>query len=626
MKRIQPWQKLNHFPGMSNLARKSRLAKNMQRMQKHFPREYSCFPKSWVLPVDMSEFRTQFGSDGISNKTFIVKPDSGCQGRGIFLTRDLNEIIPTTKECMVAQRYIKKPLLIEGFKFDLRLYMLVSSCKPLELYLFNDGLTRLCTTQYVKPTNENMSERCMHLTNYAINKKSENFEFNEDADDDGAGSKRSLRWFMKWLEETHGAEAREKVWARMSDLCIKMMIAVQPILQHEYEHGMTKDSTKSEEGSRCFQILGVDVMIDENLRPWLIEVNHLPSFKGDTPLDVDIKSRLIEQTLALVPISGWDKRRYQTKIKTMAKERLAAGIEKAKVRREQEIMEEDRKAELLNGRGRERRERRVERETRDQGEGEERPPSSERARGERRRPESEPGAGKRAEEEDSEADSSSSSSPTTKSPSRTSRSAPSLEGDGEGRGKEEGEEESVDEDEDDHLIDFMRIYPPPASNKNAAALMETYERFLTKSRGDSNASVLRLRAPLQQKKGEDIDEQGGTAALPPIAKRKDFGRDCFGHGGTDRRYGGTGSRRAPEIKKQSAKQTAMADRLSQGFASNARNATRSAPATLYKAPERNARNGIAYGQAYQKKIQAKQTMPTMALKTCNIGLGMGLPF
>ena len=69
----------------------------MQRMQKHFPREYSFFPKSWVLPVDMADFKMQFGSDGKTTKTFIVKPDSGCQGKGIFLTRDINEI--ETKEC-----------------------------------------------------------------------------------------------------------------------------------------------------------------------------------------------------------------------------------------------------------------------------------------------------------------------------------------------------------------------------------------------------------------------------------------------------------------------------------------------------------------------------------------------
>ena len=109
------------------------------------------------------------------------------------------------------------------------------------------------------------------------------------------------------------------------------------------------------------------------------------------------------------------------------------------------------------------------------------------------------------------------------------------------------------------------------------------------------------------------------------AKRADFGRDCFGHAGTDRgRQLDYQRRTIKQIAKPSLKQTAMADRLSQGFSSNDRNATRSAPATLYKPPERHARDGIAYGMARRNMIQKKQAMPTMALKTCNIGLGLGL--
>jgi len=55
-------------------------------------------------------------------------------------------------------------------------------------------------------------------------------------------------------------------------------------------------------GSRCFEILGFDIMIDSKLRPWLIEVNHLPSFGTDSPLDLDIKARLMAQVRDVSPV------------------------------------------------------------------------------------------------------------------------------------------------------------------------------------------------------------------------------------------------------------------------------------------------------------------------------------
>jgi tubulin polyglutamylase TTLL6/13 len=47
----------------------------------------------------------------------------------------------------------------------------------------------------------------------------------------------------------------------------------------------------------CFEILGIDVIIDNNLKPWLLEVNHTPSFTTDTPFDYDIKFNLIKDTI-----------------------------------------------------------------------------------------------------------------------------------------------------------------------------------------------------------------------------------------------------------------------------------------------------------------------------------------
>ena len=173
---IQPWQTINHFPGMPNIARKNRMGQNLNRMLKLFPREYSFYPRTWVLPGELSDLRAQFDSQGnsLGNKIYIIKPDTGCQGRGIFLTRTFDQV--PQHENVVAQLYIKKPLLLDGFKFDLRIYCLVSSVKPLRMYLFHDGLVRMCTEEYVKPTKQNISNTCMHLTNYAVNKHNSNFQ------------------------------------------------------------------------------------------------------------------------------------------------------------------------------------------------------------------------------------------------------------------------------------------------------------------------------------------------------------------------------------------------------------------------------------------------------------------
>ena len=65
-------------------------------------------------------------------------------------------------------------------KFDLRIYVLVKSVCPLKIFVYRDGLVRFSTEKYHKPKKDNMNNMCMHLTNYAINKKNPNFIFNED--------------------------------------------------------------------------------------------------------------------------------------------------------------------------------------------------------------------------------------------------------------------------------------------------------------------------------------------------------------------------------------------------------------------------------------------------------------
>lgn len=54
----------------------------------------------------------------------------------------------------------------------------------------------------------------------------------------------------------------------------------------------------------CFQILGFDIILDQNFRPYVLEVNYTPSFTTDSPLDTMVKQALIKDTLILMNITS----------------------------------------------------------------------------------------------------------------------------------------------------------------------------------------------------------------------------------------------------------------------------------------------------------------------------------
>jgi tubulin polyglutamylase TTLL6/13 len=78
----------------------------------------------------------------------------------------------------VIQKYISNPYLIDGLKFDFRIYVLLRSINPLKIYVYEEGLSRFATSKYEPPSKTNCTNTMMHLTNYAINKKNPEFVFN----------------------------------------------------------------------------------------------------------------------------------------------------------------------------------------------------------------------------------------------------------------------------------------------------------------------------------------------------------------------------------------------------------------------------------------------------------------
>nr|XP_011750522.1 tubulin polyglutamylase TTLL13P [Macaca nemestrina] len=306
---MKRFQKINHFPGMTEICRKDLLARNLNRMHKLYPSEYNIFPRTWCLPADYGDFQS-YGRQRKA-RTYICKPDSGCQGRGIFITRNPREIKPG--EHMICQQYISKPFLIDGFKFDMRIYVLITSCDPLRIFMYEEGLARFATTPYVEPSHNNLDNVCMHLTNYAINKHNENF-----VRDGALGSKRKLSTLNIWLQE-HSYNPGE-LWGDIEDIIIKTIISAHSVLRHNYRTCFPQYLNGGT--CACFEILGFDILLDHKLKPWLLEVNHSPSFTTDSGLDQEVKDALLRDAITLVNLRGCDKRKVMEEDKRRIKERL----------------------------------------------------------------------------------------------------------------------------------------------------------------------------------------------------------------------------------------------------------------------------------------------------------------
>lgn len=214
----------------------------------------------------------------------IVKPDCQSQGKGIFLTNELERL--PRDELSVVQEYISSPYLIDGLKFDMRVYVLVISCDPLTIYVANEGLVRFATQSYeqvnVNSHPNTLKNMFVHLTNYALNK--DNAEFKQAADStDETGHKRSISSLYKRLrEDGHDTDA---IHARIKDLILKTVLSIQHELSHSYRSVQPADS----ESRMCFELLGFDIMLHADGTPTLLEVNSAPSFATDSPLDYCIK-------------------------------------------------------------------------------------------------------------------------------------------------------------------------------------------------------------------------------------------------------------------------------------------------------------------------------------------------
>uniref|UniRef100_A0A7S3R6Q4 Tubulin--tyrosine ligase-like protein 9 n=1 Tax=Dunaliella tertiolecta TaxID=3047 RepID=A0A7S3R6Q4_DUNTE len=338
---LHEFQRVNHFPGTWELGRKDNLYRNVAALKrtKGGGDVLSIVPRFFILPRDFDEFKADL--DRHPGRLYIQKPVNSSRGRGVRVVVNPHEV-PRDAKDILLQHYIDDPYTINGYKFDMRVYVAATCMDPLRVYIYCDGLARFATEAY-SGEKADLKKRCMHLTNYTVNKKSTKLAQNQAAygvataaAEDAAGkdhaggqaptppkgtkpashlpyppsppppftSKWSLKELQAHIEAERGGPAWQSVWSQVHDIVVGAMLAAEPRLNTEVK-------MKVPHRNICFEVWGFDIMLDSSLRAWLIEVNTCPALNSDSPLDKHLKTSMVADLMNLVGPVPYDYDAYE---------------------------------------------------------------------------------------------------------------------------------------------------------------------------------------------------------------------------------------------------------------------------------------------------------------------------
>jgi len=333
------WQVINHFPKTYNISNKEKLARNLKRMKAVYGANlFDFFPRTYIMPNDYTKLIGQYtdhdtwttymrqrmsrsakysassrsesaaaslagsgsshgslkretnggsrSSDETTKKTkkytWIAKPAEKSQGRGITILKDLADL--RFDSAAVVQKYIETPMMISGYKFDLRLYVIVASFHPLTVYLYKEGLVRFATDKF---SMDNLGNKYSHLTNTSINKQSPSYSSTKDGV--GPGCIWALSQLKSYFESQptvfKGERHPAHTWHKITNIILLTLLALS-------DHIPTQSYN-------CFELLGFDILIDSKMKPWLLEVNVSPALTTNTSLDAYVKLGVLQHTIYL---------------------------------------------------------------------------------------------------------------------------------------------------------------------------------------------------------------------------------------------------------------------------------------------------------------------------------------
>ncbi|GLC40170.1 hypothetical protein PLESTM_001009700 [Pleodorina starrii] len=267
-------QMLGIIPGLLAVSRKTTLVRSLRDL--YGEAAWDIVPRSYKLPDELDDWGRWVASNPGRDTGLWMLKNNKQRGTGLRLVRT-SEAFSACFETIsrpdlppgvrlyrwyLAQQYVADPLLIDGRKFGVRVWVLVSDVAPLRIYIHSRGLvlfsshkydTELLSTPGGSESAFSSGPAPGHVTNYAQNEN---------------GDVWSLGQFAAHL----GAAAWRQLWRAMCRSAAAAFAAALP-------RGAEVLAEVRPPPHSCFQFFGLDFLVDRGGRPWLLEVNATPSMK-----------------------------------------------------------------------------------------------------------------------------------------------------------------------------------------------------------------------------------------------------------------------------------------------------------------------------------------------------------
>ena len=262
------YERYNHFPNEYLLTFKDYLVISYNKMKKKFGiNNFDFLPESYTIKEDKTFLKNKFNSNYKLKKgdLWLLKPTVSGGGEGIRFIKNFEDI----KSNDVISKYIENPYLLYGKKFHIRLYVVVTGYKPLKIYFYEEGQVMRSAYNYSFDYENFTFKKGEYLTNGHMNFKANSYNKNISFDSE-EGSEWSLKTLKNYFDK-RGINFNEKIMSQIYDLSIKS------ILLTASDEIKALDGLTHLHSNNIFEFYGIDVMIDDNLKVYLLEYNRVAS-------------------------------------------------------------------------------------------------------------------------------------------------------------------------------------------------------------------------------------------------------------------------------------------------------------------------------------------------------------